>query len=100
MNPAHAATLFAFLAVAGTMAPAGPDVRPWKSAGIASSRFESHPSFDPRTGDPWFTPDGRTLYFISTRSVDGVKRNDPDIWRVDRDDAGTWGAPTRLPEAK
>ena len=34
--------------------------------------------------DPWFTPDGRTLYFISTRSTDGVKRKDLDIWRVDR----------------
>ena len=48
--------------------------------------------------DPYFTPDGRSLYFISTRSVDGVKRTDLDIWRADRDDAGAWGVPTRLPE--
>jgi Tol biopolymer transport system component len=48
--------------------------------------------------DPYFTPDGRTLYFISTRSVDGVKQTNLDIWRVDRDDAGAWGASTRLPE--
>lgn len=48
--------------------------------------------------DPYFTPDGRTLYFISTRSVDGVKRRDLDIWRVDRKDSGSWGAPMRLPE--
>ena len=48
--------------------------------------------------DPYFTPDGRSLYFISTRSVDGTKRTDLDIWRVDRDRAGAWGAPIRLPE--
>ncbi len=47
--------------------------------------------------DPYFTPDG-TLYFISTRSVDGVKRKDLEIWLVDRDSTGAWGAPTRLPE--
>ena len=47
--------------------------------------------------DPYFTPDGRSLYFISTRSLDGVKRKDLDIWRADRDDAGSWGAPTHLP---
>ena len=48
--------------------------------------------------DPFFTPDGRGLYFISTRSLDGVKRKDLDIWRVDRDSAGSWGTPTHLPE--
>ena len=47
--------------------------------------------------DPYFTPDGRSVYFISTRSADGVKGKDLDIWRVERDDAGSWGAPTRLP---
>ncbi len=48
--------------------------------------------------DPWFTPDGRILYFISTRSTDGVKRQDLDIWRIARTDAGVWGTPMRLPE--
>jgi hypothetical protein len=48
--------------------------------------------------DPWFTPDGRTLYFISTRSTDGIKRKDLDIWRVERTAAGKWGTPMRLPE--
>ncbi len=48
--------------------------------------------------DPYFTPDGRTLYFISSRSTDGVKRHDLDIWRVERDTKGTWGVPVRLPE--
>lgn len=48
--------------------------------------------------DPWFTPDGEALYFISTRSTDGVKRKDLDIWRIARTDAGVWGTPVRLPE--
>ncbi len=48
--------------------------------------------------DPYFTLDGGTLYFISSRSTDGVKRVDLDIWRVDRDEKGTWGVPLRLPE--
>ena len=48
--------------------------------------------------DPFFTPDGRTLYFISTRSLDGHARKDLDIWRVDRDAAGVWGTPVHLPE--
>jgi len=105
---------------------AGTDVRPWKPAGVSSPMFESHAAFDPRTGDlyfvrsspqfsgwriltsrctgtgwsaptppafavdaeeadPYFTPDGKSLYFISNR-------------RVDRDEAGAWGAPSRLPE--
>ena len=115
------------------------DVRPWKPVGIFSPQFESHPAFDPRTGDfyfvrsspqftgwrilvshctgkgwseprppsfagdgveadPYFTPDGHSMYFISTRSESGVKQTELDIWRVDRDAAGSWGAPTRLPE--
>ncbi len=48
--------------------------------------------------DPYFTPDGRSLYFISTRSTDGIRRKDLDIWRVDRDEKGEWGVPVRLPE--
>lgn len=133
--PAVVAALGSGTLVAGV----GTDVQPWKPAGISSPQFESHPAFDPRTGDlyfvrsspqftgwrilvsrcaeagwsspqppvfagdgveadPYFTPDGRSLYFISTRSVDGVKRQDLDIWRVDRDDAGSWSTPTRLPE--
>jgi len=58
------------------------------------------PSFagDGVEADPWFTPDGGSLWFISTRSTDGVKRKDLDIWRVDRDASGKWGVPQRLPE--
>lgn len=44
--------------------------------------------------DPFFTPDGRSLYFISTRGG----RKDLDLWRVDRDLDGSWGVPERLPE--
>jgi len=32
--------------------------------------------------DPYFTADGRSLYFISSRSLNGVKRKDLDIWKV------------------
>lgn len=114
-------------------------VEPWQPRGISSPQFESHPAFDPLTGDfyfvrsapdftgwrilvshcgehgwstpeapafagdgveadPFFTNEGRTLYFISTRSTDGVHRSDLDIWRVDRDASGKWGTPVRLPE--
>ena len=30
------------------------NVRAWKPAGISSPQFESHPAFDPRTGDFYF----------------------------------------------
>jgi len=114
-------------------------VEPWQPRGISSPQFESHPAFDPLTGDlyfvrsapdftgwrilvshrgprgwsapeapafagdgveadPFFTNEGRTLYFISTRSTDGVQRSDLDIWRVDRAADGQWGKPVRLPE--
>jgi hypothetical protein len=46
--------------------------------------------------DPFVTPDGKWLYFISTRSTDGVRHKDLDIWRVQRQ-AGRWGTPQRLP---
>lgn len=42
-------------------------------------------------GDPAFSPDGRRLYFASTRGPDG-KTKDWDIWQVDRSRAG-WGKP-------
>lgn len=47
--------------------------------------------------DPVFTDGGRSLWFISTRTTDGVKRDDLDIWRVSRDASGKWGTPERLP---
>lgn len=48
--------------------------------------------------DPYFTADGNTLYFISSRSTDGIHRKDLDIWQVERDASGQWGTPQRLPE--
>src|SRR5688572_5104865 len=48
--------------------------------------------------DPCFFNDGQSLYFISTRSVNGVKRDHLDIFRVDRDEKGVWGSPVQLPE--
>jgi hypothetical protein len=47
--------------------------------------------------DPWFATDGNTLFFISTRSTDGIARKDLDIFRVRRDAAGHWQEPQRLP---
>ena len=48
--------------------------------------------------DPFFTADGRSLLFISTRLRASARAADLDIWRVDRDAGGTWQAPVRLPE--
>jgi hypothetical protein len=47
--------------------------------------------------DPWLTPDGRTLYFISDRPAAGREagRTDYDIWRSKRT-AGGWSAPEHL----
>jgi len=129
-------SITAVLAASG----ASPDqVTPWKPANISSPKFESHPAFDPRTGDlyfvrsnpqfqgwrivvshctdqgwsqpekwalagdgveadPFFTPDGKSMYFISTRSVNGVKRTNLDIFRVDRDADGKWSEPQPLPQ--
>jgi len=125
------------LALLSLLVQAAPVV--WSTPPISSDQFESHPAFDPRTGDlwfvrstpqfsgwrikvsrcgpsgwsapsdapiagdgveadPWFTPDGRTLWFISTRSTDGVRKKDLDIWRVVRRSNGRWGTPERLPE--
>jgi len=48
--------------------------------------------------DPYFSAEGRSLYFISTRSRNGVKSKDLDIWRVDRGPDRVWGVPKHLPE--
>lgn len=48
--------------------------------------------------DPFFTPDGRWLYFISTRATGSMHSKDLDIWRMQRRADGSWAAPERLPE--
>ena len=58
------------------------------------------PSFagDGVEADPFFTADGGSLYFISSRSLNGEKRGHLDIWRVDRNADGAWSSPVHLPE--
>lgn len=48
-----------------------------------------------RDADPFLTPDGQHLYFISDRPVDGKAKEDLDIWVVDRQGSG-WSAPRHL----
>lgn len=46
--------------------------------------------------DPWLTPDGRTLYFVSNRPTAGDgARTDLDIWRSTRSAKG-WSRPEHL----
>jgi Tol biopolymer transport system component len=47
--------------------------------------------------DPWLTPDGRTLFFVSNRPPRGVGEPKPDldIWRSVRR-GGAWSAPEHL----
>jgi Tol biopolymer transport system component len=48
--------------------------------------------------DPWLTPDGRTLYFVSDRPAAAREagRTDLDIWRSRRLADGSWGEPEHL----
>lgn len=51
-----------------------------------------------RDSDPWLTPDGLTLYFVSDRPAPARgNRRDLDIWRAVRRD-GDWQAPEHLGE--
>ncbi len=52
-----------------------------------------------RDSDPWLTPDGRIMYFISDRpaTARAEDRTDLDIWRVARDANGNWTQPEHLP---
>lgn len=127
------------LALAACASP--PTVTRWSAAPISSDQFESHPAFDPLSGDllfvrgrpnfsawrlmfsgceggqrgavapapfaaagaaeadPFFTPDGHTLYFISTRPWDGAAQPNLDIWRIQHEMHGServWGAAEHL----
>lgn len=46
--------------------------------------------------DPFITPDGKRLYYISSRHAPATE--DFDIWYVERTAGGGWGEPQRLPE--
>jgi hypothetical protein len=81
-----------------------PDFTGWKlfvsTCGKHGWEAPKPPSFagDGLEADPWFTPDGSTLYFISSRSTDGQHHDDLDLWKISRDAQGAWGTPQRLPE--
>lgn len=63
----------------------------WGDAAVAPF---THPRY--RDSDPWLTPDGRVLYFVSNRPVSGEAPNTSlDIWRVVRED-GRFGVPEHL----
>ena len=47
--------------------------------------------------DPWFTADGNTLWFISSRASGKMKSDALDIWSARRDAIGAWSEPERLP---
>ncbi|MGO1068901.1 hypothetical protein [Lysobacter sp. CA199] len=56
------------------------------------------PFSDPRyrDSDPWLTPDGQLLYFVSNRSIGGESPNTSlDIWRVALEN-GSFGVPEHL----
>lgn len=60
----------------------------------------SEPEVAPFSGqfadfDPFVTPDGQRLYWISNRPVDGAPKTDFDIWMVERTSTG-WSAPVHL----
>jgi hypothetical protein len=62
------------------------------------TRPQQVPFTDPRysDSDPWLTPDGRTLYFISNRPLQGeAPRKDLELWRV-AVHADGFGAPEHL----
>ena len=45
--------------------------------------------------DPFVTPDGSRLFWISNRPVDGKEKEDYDIWMVEKKAQG-WGSPVHL----
>jgi hypothetical protein len=81
-----------------------PDFSGWKlfvsKCGKHGWEQPAPPAFagDGLEADPWFTADGATLYFISSRSSDGQRHDDLDLWKVTRDAQGRWSEPQRLPE--
>lgn len=54
---------------------------------------KTHP--DHRDADMMFSPDGKRLYFISDRPLEGYPENVYNLWYVDRENNG-WSAPVAL----
>jgi hypothetical protein len=65
----------------------------WSSPAIAP--FSGHY----RDADPFITPDGKRMFFISARPVQpgGKQKTDMDIWFMDLEPTGEWGEPHHLP---
>ena len=72
----------------------------WSSCSDGQWSAPRKPAFaahdDVLEGDPFVTADGQRLYFISTRQND--KKDDFDIWYVDREADGSFKTARRLPE--
>ncbi|RKH12081.1 Xaa-Pro aminopeptidase [Corallococcus sp. CA053C] len=50
-----------------------------------------------RDSDPFISPDGQSLFYSSTRPVNGgAEREDTDLWVVHRVRGGGWGEPEHL----
>lgn len=50
-----------------------------------------------RDSDPWLTPDGKTLYFVSDRPTTArPDKRDLDVWRSTRGKDGRWAPPEHL----
>jgi len=70
----------------------GPDG--WSEPAFASFSSPEHPELE-----PFVTPDGAWLYFISKRPLpDGTEPEKFNLWRVPKVEEG-WGVPEFLPEA-
>ncbi len=76
-----------------------------KSWNIVVSRLENGQLGEPRPlafssaeysdGNPFLSPDGRRMFFWSTRPVNGQPRKQSALWAVDKEGTG-WGTPRDL----
>lgn len=61
----------------------------------------SEPEVAPFSGrytdyDPFVSPDGGKLYFVSNRPLEGTKPKDFDVWVVEKTGMGGWSEPSNL----
>ena len=87
------------LAALALAAPVGAaDLVRWNPPRISSAQFESHPAFDPRTGDFWFvrsSPEFRGWRIVVSRcDADGWSEPAPSPFAGDGVDADPWFTPT------